>query len=39
MIVAEGEPLIGMELLLGSPLEVEVVPGGKVLIKEIDERR
>lgn len=39
VIAAEGEPLIGMDLLVGSRLEAEVIPGGKVLIEEIDGRR
>lgn len=33
-IAAEGQPLIGMELLFGSRLIVDAVPGGEVLIEE-----
>jgi clan AA aspartic protease len=33
-IAAEGQPLIGMELLLGSRLVVEVTPGGEVVVEK-----
>ncbi len=35
VIAAEGQPLIGMALLRGSRLSVEVLPGGEVTVSEL----
>ena len=35
VLVAEGGPLVGMALLRGSRLRVDVVPGGSVVIEEL----
>lgn len=35
VIAAEGQPLVGMALLRGSRLSVEVLPGGEVAVSEV----
>lgn len=35
VVAAEGQPLIGMELLSGSRLTVDATPGGEVAIEEL----
>ena len=39
VLVSEGNPLLGMELLEDSQLTVQVRPGGDVLIEEMPETR